>query len=150
MSSYLLYWKPQNVNWKKPSSDKIRHAASNQFYKVHPADRLYFITYRGGSFFLLGRMVVHKVTGQLEAADYLGWEPDRIWPADYHAVAADSDVMPLVVIPCEDTLAKLLTISGSKTQPAKQPFLPSAFQTMRHLTPGSARLLDDILATNKA
>ena len=63
MSSYLVYWKPQNVNWKKPSSDKIRHAASNQFYKVSPGDRLYFITYRSGHFYLLGRMVVHKIMG---------------------------------------------------------------------------------------
>lgn len=150
MSSYLVYWKPTNINWDDPSSKPIWHSASNQFRKVRSGDRLYFITYHSGGFFLLGRMLVDKVTGQLEAAKYLGCDPDQMWQADYHALAAKNDFMCDVKIPCEDALRKLLVISGGKPQPIKQPFVPTGFQTMRHLTPGSAHLLDDLFAATKA
>jgi len=151
MSSYLVYWKPKNVNWDDPSSKEIWHAASNQFRKVHSGDRLYFITYHRGAYFLIGRMIVHKVTGELEAAKYLGCQPDEMtWHADYHALSTESDVMPAATIRCEDALKKLLVISGAKPQPIKQPFIPTGFQTMRLLTRGSAHLLDDLLAATKA
>jgi hypothetical protein len=146
VSSYLVYWKPQNVNWQNPSSGRLRHAASNQFHKVRAGNALYFITYRGGRFFLLGQMRVHKVASQRDAAKYLGCAPERLWPADYHALATTAEARPIRVIACDTALRQLKTISGSKVRSVKEPLTGSTFQTMRLLTPGSAQLLDNLLA----
>lgn len=150
MASYLVYWKPQNVIWANPGSEKMRHAASNQFYKVRPGDRLYFITYRRGVFYLVGRIAVHKVAGQLEAAKFLGSSPEKLWNSDYHALAEKASAMPRVAIPCEETLGELLVYVGNSLQPIKKPFLPARFQSIRHLAPTSVQLLDDLLATKGA
>jgi hypothetical protein len=149
MNSYLVYWKPLNVNWDDPGTKKMRHAASNQFYKVHSGDRLYFITYRQGVFYFVGRILVDRIVGRLEAAKILRCAPQELWSSDYHALADKANVMPRVAIPCEDVLGKVLTKCGTKVQPIKKPFVPARFQSIRYLTPGSAQLFDDLLTTNK-
>jgi hypothetical protein len=146
MTSYLVYWKPLNVDWDNPGSLKMRHAASNQYYKVHPGDRLYFITYHQGVFYLVGRILVDRIVGQLEAAKFLRCAPEELWTSDYHALAAKARAMPRVAIPCEDALGKLLIKCGTQIQPIKKPFVPARFQSIRHLTPGSAHILDDLLS----
>jgi predicted HNH restriction endonuclease len=144
ISSYLAYWKPSNVDWEDPSSQFLNHAASNQLRKVAHGDVLYPITYRGGAFYLLGRIVVDRVTNQAQAARLLAVTKDQLWEADWHAVAA-KPVMRTVTIPFTRTLERLELTSGGKVGPLVGPNGVQRFRKMREVTAASAAILDSLV-----
>src|SRR5438552_7958640 len=146
MNAYIAYWKPREVDWDNPGSHVLRHAWSQQYHKVHAGDRVYLITSRGGTLYLLGRIAVGARVGRLEAASRLRRQPDQL-VGDYHILATPGTETRVTPIPCEDALRKLYTLAAGKPQPIREPIHAQRFQTIRHITPGSAIILDDLLAS---
>jgi len=145
MNAYLAYWKPEQVDWDDTASQMLDHAASQQYHKVRNGDHVYLLTSRQGNLYLLGRIIVDAIVGQREAASRLGCEPEELWEADYHILAAPGTTMPVHPIACEDALRRLYTVSAGQPQQIKEPITAQRFQTMRQITPGSATVLDDLI-----
>jgi hypothetical protein len=145
MTAYLAYWKPREVDWDDPGSHVLRHAWSQQYHKIGSGDRVYLITSHRGTLYLLGRIDVDARVGRLEAASRLGLPPDEL-TGDHHIFAAPGAAMPITPIPCEDALRKVYTVAAGKAQQIKEPIHAQRFQTMRQISPGSATILDDLLA----
>lgn len=146
VSAYLAYWKPEQVDWENPASHRLDHAASQQFYKVCPGDRVYLLTSKEGVMYLLGRILVGRLTDQQEAARLLNQEPDELWEADYHILAQPNTAMPLNPIECEKALREVFVISAGDPERIKEPITGQRFQSMREINADSADLLDDLIA----
>jgi len=149
MSAYLAYWKPEQIDWDDPTSGLLRHAASQQYHKVRVGDRVYLLTSRHGKLFLIGSITVAAVVGRQEAASRLDCDPEELWDADYHILAAPEAAMPRQLIECEGALRQLYIISGGQPQRIKEPMSGQRFQTIRHISPGSATILDDLIAAHR-
>jgi hypothetical protein len=149
MNAYLAYWKPEQVDWNDPASGLLRHAASQQYHKVRAGDRVYLLTSRRDKLYLIGSITVDAVLGRHEAASRLDCDPEELWDADYHILAAPETTMPRQLIECEDALRQLYVISGSQPQRIKEPMSGQRFQTMRQISPGSATILDDLILAHR-
>jgi hypothetical protein len=147
VNAYLAYWKPEQVDWENPAIHKLDHAASQQFHKVCPGDLVYLLTSKEGVMYLLGRILVGRVTDQQEAARLLGREPGELWEADYHIVAQPDSAMPLNPVECEKALREVFVISDGDPERIKEPITGQRFQSMREITADSADLLDDLIST---
>jgi len=147
MTAYLAYWKPREVDWEDPASHVLYHAWSQQYHKIRAGDRVYLITSRGGTLYLLGRIDVGARVDRLEAASRLECQPDEL-VSDYHIFAAPGTEMHVRPIQCEDALCRVYTVASGDPQPIKRPIHAQRFQTMRQITPGSATILDDLLASD--
>jgi predicted HNH restriction endonuclease len=145
MTSYLTYWKPQNLDWDEPGSQILNHTAGNQLKKVARCDQLYIFTYRDGVFYLLGRIVANSVVTKAQAAKRLEWRSDELWPADYH-VLASKPFMQAVAIPFTKTLQQLQLASDRAIGLLTGSDSVQQFRMMRRITHTSASALDALLA----
>jgi hypothetical protein len=146
MNAYLSYSKPDQVDWEDPSSDIIDYSASQQYHKVRAGDQVYILTSSEGKMFLVGRIIVDYVVGRQEASTRLGCTPE--YEADYYILPAPGTAAPVVLIECEDALRQLYVVSGGRPERIKEPITGQRFQAMREISPGSATILDDLLASH--
>jgi hypothetical protein len=147
MNAYLSYWKLDQVDWEDPSSDIIDYSASQQYHKVRAGDQVYILTSSESKMFLVGRILVDDVVGRQEAATRLGYTPE--YEADYYILPALGTAAPAVLIECEDALRRLYTIAADgQPERIKELITGQRFQAMRQITPGSATILDDLLASH--
>ena len=144
MNAYLSYWKPDQIDWDDPSSDIIDYSASQQYDRVRAGDQVYLLTSDAGKMYLVGRIIVDDVVGRQEVATRLGRTPE--YEADYYILPAPGTAAPAVLIECEDALRKIYTVAGGQPERIKEPIHAQRFQAMRQITPGSATILDDLLA----
>ena len=148
MTAYLAYWKPREVDWDDPGARVpfATHGVKHD-HKICAGDRVYLITSRHGILYLLGRIDVEARVGRLEAASRLDLPPEEL-TGDHHIFPAPDTAMPVTPIPCENALRKIYTIAAGKPQAIREPIHAQRFQTMRQITPGSATILDDLLASH--
>ena len=129
-----------------------RYAGSNQFSRVKPGDTLYIVTRRQDTkhLYLIARLIATDVLRRLEAAYWLSERPEQLWPADLYAVAQDSAAEPFKMIdlmPWVENLRFVSTPDRDHLQIVNGTVNPQQLQTMRHLEPASAALLDNIWQT---
>ena len=141
---FLSYWKPDTAHLNLDRCNLLDWAASNQYGRIREGDTLWIVTaWRGGHLVLLGRLQVGKVTDQETAAQEPGVDRSDMWEAQFYAFAKSGIAEPLREIPIGDIAADLrfqsardhLTIIDDRVN-------ADQLQTMRLLTPDSARLLE--------
>lgn len=142
---YLAYWKPSTVDVQLETGGLQAHAASNQFGRVQAGDTVWLVTVRDGRLRLITRIVVGHRIGQAEATRLLGCEPDELWEAEYHILAAKGTEREITDVDIQHLAPSLrfesagghdrLTIARDGTVSAQQ------LQTMRVLSAASAGLL---------
>lgn len=142
MTDYLLYWKPETVDYELAQNVLLNHAASNQLKHVQPGDTVWIATVRSGSLKLIGHLQVGLVTDGPNAMDLLGVED--LWEADYHLIAREGATEPMREIAIDDLASSLRFISQSN----RDRLLiqdgcvnPQQLQSMRKLQPETAELL---------
>ena len=84
---FMLYWRPETVEWHLAHNYLLENAGSNQLDRVAPGDTLWIVT-TGESYSLglAGRLIVGEVVSLAEARWRLGI--DDLWQSRYHALAA--------------------------------------------------------------
>ena len=97
--------------------------------------------------YLIGRIIIDAVLGQREAASRLGRRPEDLWTADYHIIASPGTATPAALVECGEALRKIYAVVDGRPQQIKEPIHAQRFQAMRQITPGSATILDDLLAS---
>ena len=103
MAEYLTYWKSQTV--AQEEAILLDHAASEQYGKIVSGDILWFVTYEGGTLYLVGCMEVARVVGQHDAERIL--QSDNLWEATYHALAKPGTAAPVTYIPLMEAASAL-------------------------------------------
>jgi hypothetical protein len=144
--NFLVYWRPQTVEYQFRLNIPLDHAGSEQFDKrVQPGDTLWMVTSRDGVLFLLGRLIV-GAGPMTRAAAIRRLGRTNLWDATRHVVAADETAAPLQQIALNGVAADLAF------QSARAPRLrvmngrvnPQSLQRMRELRPESVALLSGI------
>jgi predicted HNH restriction endonuclease len=146
MADYLSYWTPQNARHDEGSTFDC--AWNSRYDKVKPGDVLWMVTAENNSLFLLARGVVSKAMTQRDAKKDPFFKEKVNWPSE-----AESGWEKYWVIIAEPrSIIKWRDITDVATQlrfesksnptlyetPAKW---GNALQTLRTLTPESAKLL---------
>lgn len=143
---YISYWKPQTADRELATGGKLRHAASNQYGRVEPGDRVWLVTVRDGDMYLLGSILADKVTTRAAAARKLG--TNDLWKARYHILSRKGSGRQIQHVPIHD-LAFRLTFGVSDKPGWLDSYFglvnPQQLQAMRILTPRSVRLLNRAL-----
>jgi len=135
VAEYLTYWKSQTV--AQEEAILLDHAASEQYGKIVSGDILWFVTYEGGTLYLVGCMEVARVVGQHDAERIL--QSDNLWEATYHALAKPGTAAPVTYIPLMEAASALRFEGGVDRLPPN--FTAQSFRSMRRLTIDSATLL---------
>ena len=150
---FLAYWEPETVDEAQKGDGHDNHAASNQFrrMKVSKGDTVWFVTVRNGKLCLVTRIVVGHVTSQRGAARLLGCRPSKLYDAKDHIIAASGTEPALNEQDIHANASQLrfdsprgkdrLTLDAKGNAKAQQ------LQTMRILTPASAKLLARIITS---
>lgn len=140
MRHFLQYWKVDQADVNRGSP--LDHAASAQYHRVSPGDMLWVVTIRDHRFKLLGRLRVEKIVNQKEAKRLRG---KGIYPAKLHALAVPNTVEFVSEIDIQD-LAKMLRFKSGRDRLALNDAGSvdgKQIQTLREVTPESARLLSE-------
>jgi len=142
-SDYLVYWKAESVD--RSLDELLEHHPSDQLARtrVAPGDTLWMVTVRDRLPYLFGKIAVGKVVSQREAERHFGTQD--LWPARYHAIAEPKTEVSAREVPIADlthllrfdsnTADRLTVTAGGKVNPQE-------LQSLRRLTPASARLLE--------
>ncbi len=139
--TWMKYWKPDQLV-SPEDGGLLRHMASKQLDRVSRGDRVWITGVRAdGTFITKGSIRVNKVIGKKEAQRLLA---RAVWDAPFHVVlpAADAtkcmDVDITKIAPrlrFESETAQALTLTAGRVNGQQ-------LQTMRVLTPESARLIE--------
>src|ERR1700687_3053557 len=133
--------------------DTLAHTAGELFRrrKIEQGDYLYVLCRHQGDVHLVGRMQVHAIMSQAQAAQYL--KTTDLWDASDHVVSiANTGTIARFdrVIPL-DVLKKLRFQQNGVEKPAKfkkARLDPQALRMVRELTPASAKILENLIRTN--
>jgi len=138
MTDYLAYWRYETA--AQVGNAPLSHAASNQFARVQPGDRLWIVTCVAGELQLLGRIQVDCVVDQQTAEQLLSTRD--VWQATHHAIADASTAMAAVRLSLRDLASEIrfqgkpdrLTITDGRVNAQE-------LQRLRRLDAKSAMLL---------
>ncbi|MCL6504890.1 MAG: hypothetical protein K6T86_19605 [Pirellulales bacterium] len=147
---FLAYWKPDTADWNVAKGGPLNHAASNQFGRVEPGDTVWLVTVRSGRLYLLGRIIVGRVTDQEGAARALHTTKDYLWEADYHIIAANGTAHEITDLDIHSLAASLRFESPTgrdRLAVADNMVSAQQLQAMRVLSPASAELLSGALGS---
>jgi hypothetical protein len=141
--SFLTYWNNDQAALALGEGGTLEHAASEQFQKLRPGDRLFVATIKKGRLVLLGAMTVGQVMNHEQAVRYYrarGYEP---YEASFH-VAAQQGTASAIRERDITGLAPNLTFDSHRPRLAMRGVLvdQQALRSLRHLTPKSASLLE--------
>lgn len=146
---FLTYWRYDTFqNQIKQGDAPLNHSAGAQLGRTSIGDHVWFVTIFPGTgrLFLFGHLIIAWVGNQQDAAVRLGTNPDKLWEAKYHIVAADGNVESLDTIEITDVASEFrfsssqadkLLIENGKVN-------PQSLQSMRLLTTESANLLSEL------
>ena len=140
MAEYLTYWKSQTVAQKEEEGIPLDHAASEQYRKIEPGDILWFVTYEGGTLYLVGCMEVDRVVPQHEAERIL--QRDNLWKAKYHALPRPGTAASITYISLMDAAPELRFEGRVDRLPLN--FTAQHVRSIRRLTIESAKLLSGV------
>ncbi|HLP89614.1 MAG TPA: HNH endonuclease [Nostocaceae cyanobacterium] len=109
MTRYFThYW--GNRTWKYMSREAegeiLDHIAGNLFEQrgLSIGDKVYVVTVKKGKLYLCGSLIVGKLCGVEEAADFLNCDPENLWEAEEHIIASASTPMAFnLMVPLELT-----------------------------------------------
>lgn len=144
--NFLAYWKPSTLEAQLDLGGLLRHAASNQYRRVHVGDTVWIVSVIEGRLRLIGRIIVGRVVDQDGAAEALGVA--NLWKAEHHILAspgtaqeiASRDIRqlaPVLRFHSASGRDKLVVLEDGSVN-AQQ------IQTMRVLTPESVERLRSI------
>ena len=140
--TFLLYWKPATVVNNLESGGELEHAASEQLGKVRVGDTVWVAGVSDGWFHLLGRIIVGFVTDQDGAARRLKVDPDDLWGATYHIIAAAQTAQDIIPALAHGVAADLRFESQrDRLEMSEGRINPQQLQSLRELNEKSASLL---------
>jgi hypothetical protein len=137
---HFHYWKPEQVAFelKEPSGRPHFHTASDQFGKVQPGDILWTVTFESGRLKLVARLLVDEVVSLRSAKKRMA----NPFPSRWHAFAVAGTEEPARKVDISAQAMKLRFDGVVDRLP--RGFAAQSFQSMRRLTPESARLIEDL------
>jgi hypothetical protein len=139
---WLVYWRKEEIRRAAADDRLLRHAASEQFGRVHVDDTLWIVG-RGttSKLVMIGPIVVDRVVGLDEARRRLGDEPfDR----RFHAMADPSTGVRCREISLDAIAGRLRFASKNRPSLNLDRPLGLQLQTIRQLTSESAQLLSRV------
>lgn len=142
---FLLYWREENIAAHDESDYPLDVIASNQLGRVSGGDIIWLVTVnQTGELILAGRMFVDKITDYREAARIVG--DSQLWEAEFYALPEKEMIESLDYIVLGETAFELRFNSPTSDRFVARDGKINAqqMQTMRELTPESARLLAEI------
>lgn len=116
----------------------LDHSAGERFGRVESGDTVFVVNWSGGSFRVLGRIIVDQVVDYRTAAKLLPYKP---WPGTFHVMARRGTVMPLLFDAEIKDPARIQFISnGRVVYPKLTRGTPDqqAFRNVREITPSMA------------
>lgn len=137
---FLVYWKQQVAHDNIGIRSQLKHAASNELYRINLGDILWIITGVNGNLYLLGYLKVDRITDQKAAEKKFG---NDLYESKYHAISDKStQVLSFRKIPLA-VVRKIRFISNIniKISIANRQIKPQQFQKMRKLTTKSGLVL---------
>jgi hypothetical protein len=143
MADLLQYWRPKIADWHLKMGGPLNHTAGEQIRRVKPGDTIWVVTAVEGHLTLLGRFLVDVVTDMNEAQRLL--KDDDLWPASYHAIAAEGEAEELREVDLRRVCEKLRFVSNTgrdRLLLVDGAVRPQQLQVMRILTPESAVMLE--------
>jgi hypothetical protein len=141
---FFQLWHHTTADWHLECSWVLDHTASDQkrLGNVEPDDTVWAITvYPGGKLVLLGRLVVEDCIDQKSAEERFDYE---VWEAKYHAIAKPGTVESLQKVDLMDLAQDLRFVSKkNRLRVTDGRVMAQQLQSMRELTPESARMLEE-------
>jgi hypothetical protein len=134
------------LDYQAETLEPLRNAASQQFGRLRVGDTVWIATAPSGRLTLVGKLVVGEITDREGAAARLGVEPDDLWDADHHILAADGTADLLREIDVSHVAAELRfeSTTSDRLRLEKGRVNPSQLQSLRRLTAEFADLLQSI------
>jgi hypothetical protein len=140
---FLQLWHHTTADWHLAEEWFLRHAGSEQFYRVKPNDTVWVVTvYPPGELVLLGRLRVGECTDLEGAKRRLG--TDDVWEAKHHVIAKPGTEEPSREVDLTDIARQLRFRSkvNDRLEVTDGFVRAQQLQTMRELTPESATMLE--------
>lgn len=142
---FLQLWHHTTAEWHLERKWVLDHTASDQkrLSNVEPDDAIWAVTvYPEGELFLLGRLVVEECVNQEEADSRFEYD---VWQAKYHVIAKSGTEESLQEISLLHVAQDLRFVSKGNDHLDLVDGRVNAqqLQTMRELTPESARMLEE-------
>lgn len=137
---FLYYWVPKEVDEHLEEGWNLDSAVSAQFKRISVGSRLWIVTCRTGRLHLAGPIPVARIMTPQETKKERSWEiPDgklcAVPPPGKGAACRNIDIGTLASeLRFESPLSRLQVLDGRVN--------PQQLQTLRRLTPDSARLLE--------
>ena len=154
MRYWTHYWTPGAVSGSASMGISLcDHTASNQFLDrgVAVGDAVFVITYADGDLRVLGRLIVERVVDYAAAQRLLPYEP---WQAADHLISSAQNCTKLSfstsIDPTNFQQIEFVRASGALTGIKNRrdgSVEPQSFRGVREITPGTARLFEQALAS---
>ena len=152
---FTQYWSAAQCADDAPyAGHLIEYTAGKGFRKrgITAGDVIYAVTMRRGRLFLIGRLTVREVIGELEAVRLLGAD-NLVDGADEYVVASSATPMHFhIEVPC-DVTEQLLFVASPHSKPlhfAEPGVLDrQTLRTTRELEEASAKMFDQFLSPEK-
>jgi hypothetical protein len=142
-TDWLVYWRKEQI--LRSLSDRLLvHAASEQFGSVHPGDTLWISGQSGSDLVTVGPLEVLELVSQEEAERRLPYKP---WQSEYHAMAAQGKATAAKEVSLAPLLEELRFLSDRNPQLDLGKPLGQQLQSIRRLTPASAKRLRQLWDT---
>ena len=145
MRHFLQYWK--NYNSAKELGTPLDFAASAQFKKLKPGDTLWIVALKQQRLTLLGRLLVGEVVSRRLAIKQLG---DRVYDAPLVALANPGTDRAIIEADIHKLASQLRFQSLHDRLSVHDSPLTQQLQSLRELTPKTARLLRSVLDSSGA
>ena len=139
-ASWLHYWKAPQVR-RGLADGLLTHIASGQFSRVAPGDRIWIVsTGSGGELITIGYVDATQPISTVEARRRVDYEP---WEAPYHILVAPEAAQRARLVNLSEIAAQLRFQSATSDHLRIEDGRVNGqqLQTMRRLTPESARLM---------
>jgi hypothetical protein len=141
---FLLYWRPETVEFHLACDYLLRNAGSNQLERVNAGDTLWIVT-TGESYQLglAGRLRVGAVVTLAEATTRLGTAD--LWPSRLQALAAPGTAEPMRGVNLAEVAPDLTFVDSVVNKLVVKndgQVNPQLLKTMLELSSGSAAMLE--------
>src|SRR5262249_55739296 len=136
MAEYLLYWRYETAE-QLQGAGELEYVASDQLGSVRPGDRVWTVTFRQDTPYLVGYVDVAEVVGKAEAERRIESRP--LWGAGRYAIAGRSGRQRASFVDLTGLVSELSFDGRIGRLPEKLTF--TSFRRIRRLTANSAELL---------
>ncbi len=136
---FLLYWQPRWVDYHLEKNQPLKRVGSYHFERVSAGDTVWIATVVRGRFYLAARILAAEVLSRRAASERAAEELH----GRYYAFAKKGTAQRARCIELTRLATKLRFASErNRLDPTNPRLWPMQLQTMRVLTPASARLVE--------